>query len=138
MSLEESRKAEGRIKRRFARFKNHEHLVTRDPLMAELMLAQIDATLSVSHAVQEFGEKLEHQLDEVHWTVLKDGVPPFGAKAKYEAHIGALEADMRGLQGKIDNLERHISDFSGALFRSTTLPEPSAPHQPWWAFWRGW
>lgn len=156
----ESLKAENRIKRRFARFGGKENLKTRDPLVAELMLAQIDATLSVSHAIQEFNVQLGKEVmrqpssffgvEANHEARIREmerdtksfrrnnwNTPPLESERSAEIAIGTLQAEVRGLYQRIDDLERHISSFSGSLFASSP-PSTVASHQPWWAFWRGW
>lgn len=137
-------RAENRIKRRFARFKDRKDLKTTDPLVAELMLAQIDATLSVSHAIQE----LSAQLGIAGLEVMRQQPPLFGGKRETEIAIGTLQATARGFQQQIDNLERDIGSIrqslgvlrdaiQGKTNSDTVTPEPIVV-PPWWAFWRGW
>lgn len=125
-----SLKAENRIKRRFARFKGREDLSTRDPLMAELALAQIDATLSVSHAIQE----LSKQFGMAGLEVLRQQPPLFGKEANHEARIRDAERDIKSIRQSLGVLRDAIR---GKTNSDTVTPEPVVV-PPWWAFWRGW
>lgn len=116
------------------------------------MLAQIDATLSVSHAIQE----LSIQLGVVGLEIIHKQPPTFGSQRttfgsqrNTEIAIGTLQATARGFQQQIDNLERDIKSIRQSLevLRDTirgktssdvVASEPMALHHPWWAFWRGW
>lgn len=138
----ESRRAEGRIKRRFARFKDKENLVTRDPLVAELMLAQIDATLSVSHAIQELSgyvDNVAYHMPSVevgNTTVLKSR-----DEADIESirrSLAAVRDAIRDLRDRTDILERNVSTLASATVHNIVQPSAVVPQPPWWAFWRGW
>lgn len=126
-----SLKAENRIKRRFARFKQRKDLKTRDPLMAELALAQIDATLSVSHAIQE----LIDQFGEAGLEVMRQQPRFFGAAANHEVRIREAERDIKSIRQSLGVLRDEIRRKTNS---DTVTPEPVSPSQPWWAFWRGW
>lgn len=137
-----SLRAENRIKRRFARFKQRKDLRTTDPLMAELALAQIDATLSVSHAIQELSDHVDNVA--YHMPTVRVGNTTF-LKSTSQADIesiryslGIMRDSIMGLRDRLDSMERNIGALAPATAEAKDDSFPPDGNLPWWAFWRGW
>lgn len=134
-----SRRAQGRVQRRYLRLIKRKEPLTHEHLVGELMISQIDATLAVSHAIQEGGQQSERLialLEDAKWRMEP---PPFGAKAKMEAHIGAMEQDIRQMVDEIVALKNNVAVLAKQVMVDIVQPVARAS-PPWWqeAEWFGW
>lgn len=107
-----------RARRRIDKLEGRADLATVDPLACEIALAQLDATMSLSAAIQEATATIKGNVT-VEVKQERFGLSPTDRNRLYD-----IESSLRTLEGYIQDI------FKRAVFKEDAGPDNQ--EKPWW------
>lgn len=130
----ESQRIAERSRKRILNLAKNDKLSTDDPLLAEIALAQVDATLAVAQAMMEVRDEIAESRGE--------GMSP-EARVRREKLNENLRFQLRMMEDKIGELTRRFAKletnlpmFTHQFANADTKEERQEVSRLWWEFWK--